>query len=342
MRVIFDTTFAQRAPRSGTGIYIRRVCEALRSEPAVELIEAANSRRRPPAGGGLGSVRNLAADQWWSAVALPRLARRHRADLVHHPLPALARAAVGVVTVTDLAFERFPAHFDRGYRTYAHLVHRAAARAAAQVICISRSTAEDVTRLWGVPAERITVALLGPGQQLPSAGERSGPPSHLLYVGDAEPRKNLGVLLEAYARYRASTARPLPLVLAGSASVLADGVRIVRGPDERALAELYRGAAALVHPALHEGFGLTPLEAMRLGTPVIAAASPAVVEVCGDAARYCAADDGEAFAAAIAELARDPSARAVLRERGIARAANFSWAKCARAHLDAYSCALRL
>lgn len=345
MRVIFDTTFAQRAPRSGTGIYIRRVCEELRRAPAVELIEAVNPWRRPPAGGGLGSVRNLAADQWWSAVALPRLARAHRAELIHHPLPALGRGPRQVVTVTDLAFERLPSQFDRGYRTYAHLTHRAAARAAARVICISQSTADDVQSVWGVPPERITVALLGPGQELPAAGDAggTGSPTHLLYVGDAEPRKNVGVLLDAYGRYRASAAaEPLALVLAGTATAPASsvGVRTVRAPDAAALAELYRGAAALVHPALHEGFGLTPLEAMRLGTPVIAATSPGIVEVCGDAARYCDARDAGSFAVAIAQLAADPALRATLRERGLARAAQFSWVRCARAHVDAYSLAL--
>ncbi len=75
MRVLIDTTFARRAPFSGTGIYIRRVVEELQRLDGVEPIEAINPHRRAPAGGGLGSLRNLAGDMWWASVVLPRLAR---------------------------------------------------------------------------------------------------------------------------------------------------------------------------------------------------------------------------------------------------------------------------
>ena len=132
-------------------------------------------------------------------------------------------------------------------------------------------------------------------------------------------------------------------MLAGSARVPAGavGVRAVSGPDSAQLAELYSAAVALVHPALHEGFGLTTLEAMRLGVPVIAAPSAAVREVCGDAALYAEAGDPGAFATAMQELAASPALQTQLRERGRVRAGKFSWANSARAHLDAYSVALR-
>ncbi len=101
MRVLIDVTYAHRAPYSGTGIYIDRLCAELGSE--VELIQVANHRRRPPAGGGLGSARNLAVDLPWTAVELPRLAARSGAEVIHHPLPALAPVArqPQVVTVVD-------------------------------------------------------------------------------------------------------------------------------------------------------------------------------------------------------------------------------------------------
>jgi alpha-1,3-rhamnosyl/mannosyltransferase len=247
-----------------------------------------------------------------------------------------------VITVTDLAYEVLPDHFDRGFRLYSHHRHRAAARAAAVVICISETTAADVGSIWGVPSERIAVALLGPGQELSSADESSAAadPRHFLYVGDNEPRKNLAVLLAAYQRYAERAQQPLELVLAGSASARAPGVRLEPDPGPARLAELYRGAAALVHPSLHEGFGLTPLEAMRIGTPVLAARSPGITEVCADAVRYADPRDPDSFAAAMSELAQDPALRLDLRERGRRRAAEFSWAKCARAHLAAYSLAI--
>jgi glycosyltransferase involved in cell wall biosynthesis len=334
--VLLDTTYAARAPHSGTAVYLNAIRDAL---DAVELIPASNPARRPPAGGGAGSVLNLLADLRFAALQLPRLARDSRAALIHHPLPAYTpRAPVPqVVTVHDLAFERLPACFDRGFRTYAHLAHRAAARRAAAVICVSQTTAADVRELWGVAPERIVVAPHGPGQELPPVARRA--PKHFLYVGDDEPRKNLATLLAAYRSYRETARKPLELVLAGSAASEAAGVRVVSRPTPATLAELYAAAVALVHPSLYEGFGMTALEAMRAGVPVIG--TLAIEEVCGDAARYADPASARELATAMAEVAASPDIQAQMAERGRTQAAKFSWAVCARVHVDAYSLALR-
>jgi glycosyltransferase involved in cell wall biosynthesis len=246
------------------------------------------------------------------------------------------------VTVHDLAFEVLPEKFDPAFRRFAHRRHRAAALRARAVICPSRATADEVQARWGVPAQRIVVAPHGLGQDFGAAPATSvSPDGYFLYVGDDEPRKNLDGLLAAYRRYRGRATLPLDLVLAGSASAAEAGVRVEHRPDATRLAGLYRGAAALVHCSWHEGFGMTLVEAMAVGTPVLAAPAPAVVEVCSDAARY--ADPGEpgSFAAAMAELAADPSLRRELSERGRRRAVSFSWTESARIHRDAYSLALQ-
>jgi glycosyltransferase involved in cell wall biosynthesis len=340
MRVLIDTTYAQRAPHSGTAVYLDRLIDALGREPEIELVTEHHERRRPPAGGGLGSVRNLLSDRGWTEFELPRRARAARADVIHHPLAARARRAevAQVVTIHDLAFERLPELFDERFRLYAHYAYRAAARAAGAVICVSDSTAADVRELWGVPAERIVVARHGPGQPLPAV--QRGVPEHFLYVGDAEPRKDLGTVLAAYARYRAMVSQPLGLVLAGSVDSSVDGVRVERTPDAARLAQLYAGAVALVHASLYEGFGLTPLEAMGAGTPVIAARVAGVTEVCGDAARFAEPGDAASFADAMSQIAADPAAQMQLAESGRRRAAEFSWAASARAHAEAYSLAV--
>jgi glycosyltransferase involved in cell wall biosynthesis len=241
--------------------------------------------------------------------------------------------------VLDLAYERLPDHFDRRFRIYAHHRHRAAARAARAVICISETTAADARALWSVPADRIVVAPLGPGQELHVNHAGEGP-RHFLYVGDGDPRKNLPLLLAAYRSYREKVPDPLDLVVAGSASAAGPGVRMERAPSSQRLSELYAGAAALVHPSLYEGFGLTPLEAMSMGTPVLAARSPGVTEICADAALYAEPGDVGSFVASMVKLADDPSLRRDLSSRGAIRAEHFSWAECARRHLDAYSLAV--
>lgn len=345
MRVLIDTSFVGRAPLSGTGIYIERLCAALAALPEVDVVAACNGRRRPPAGGGWGSIRNLLADERWTQIELPRRARAAGADLIHHPLPAFAHASgmPQVVTVHDLAFEVLPRAFDPAFRRFAHLTHRTAAVRARAVICVSHATAREVTARWGVRPDRIVVAPHGLGQDLSELSETTSAirDGYFLYVGDDEPRKNLRGLLAAYGVYRARTAEPLELVLAGSARAAEAGVRVERGPDGARLATLYRGAVALVHCSLHEGFGMTLVEAMASGAPVLAARTPAVVEVCGDAARYADPRDPESFARAMAEIAADTSLRRKLAELGRARAAGFSWTDSARAHLAAYSLALK-
>ncbi len=340
VRVLLDTSYARLAPYSGTAIYLQRLQEALEARGDVEVLARGNPRRRPSGGGGIGSVRNLLSDQWWTAVELPRLARELRADLIHHPLPAIApfQAPPQVITVHDLAFERVPGCFDPGFRTYARVAHRAAARRAAAVICVSEATSADVRELWGVPEERIVVARHGPGQEL----ELASPDAlrHFLYVGDDEPRKDVTTLLAAYERYRQRAQNPLGLVLAGSVSADGAGVRSEYRPQPPRLARLYAGAAALVHPSLYEGFGLTLLEAMRAGIPVIAARVAGAVEVCGQAARYAEPADPESFARRMDEIAGHPALREELAAGGRRRAAEFSWDASARAHCGAYSLGL--
>jgi len=294
MRVLLDTTYARRGP-SGTAVYLEKLAAALREE-GVEVVEAANARRPDPAGGGAGSARNLALDAWWTQVELPRRARAAGADVLHHPLPALAlRAGVAqVVTIHDLAFERLPECFSPAFRRHASLTHRRAARGAAAVVCVSQTTRRDALARWGVDPRKVIVAPHGPGQRprlvAPVRAE------HFLYVGDDEPRKNLRLLLDAHARYR-EQAGPLALalVLAGRARADQPGVRCVPEPN---VAALLNGAAALVHPALHEGFGLTALEAMSAGAPVIAARSPGLAETVGEAALLVDPYDARASARA--------------------------------------------
>jgi glycosyltransferase involved in cell wall biosynthesis len=321
MRVLIDTSYALRGP-SGTATYILEFTAALR-RLGVEVVEAANERRRPPAGGGLGSMRNLLEDRRWTKRSLPQFAADTGADVIHHPLPALARQppCPQVVTVHDLAFEVHPEHFDRRFVRWARRAHRRAAEQAEVVICVSASTAADVREHWNVDEERIVVAHHGPGQELPAA--EPGELRHVLYVGDDEPRKNLALVHAADL--------PLPLCHAGQGG---------EPVDPPTLARLYAHALVLVHPSVHEGFGLTPLEAMAAGVPVVAVRNRGVVEVCGDAVAYVDAADPAPLEQAVRRLYDDPEHRAAMVTAGRERAARFSWAASAAAHVRAYERAL--
>jgi alpha-1,3-rhamnosyl/mannosyltransferase len=168
-------------------------------------------------------------------------------------------------------------------------------------------------------------------------------------VGDDEPRKNLDALLAAHARYREAGGAK-PLVLAGSAAARADAAgagaaargpadaRVVGipNPDAATLADLHRRALALVHPSRDEGFGLTVLEAMSVGTPVIAARNAAIEELAGEAALIV---DDWALAEAMQRLERDEPLQRTMGVAGAKRAGVFSWTRSAAAHIEAYTLA---
>jgi glycosyltransferase involved in cell wall biosynthesis len=325
MRVLLDTSFTLRGP-SGTGVYIDALAIALAAE-GIDVVPAANLRRGAPGRGPARSAANLLADLRWTALELPRLARAARVDVIHHPLPALSPLApvAQVITVHDLAFLSLPEMFDRRFAAWAAVTHRLAARRADAVVCVSEATRTEVRERFGVDG---VLARHGPGQA-PAVPPGRSSPRHFLYVGDDEPRKDLATLRAAHAAL--GDAAP-PLEIVGGASHQVSRER---------LEELHAAAIALVHPARTEGFGLTVLEAMAMGTPVIAARSPATVEVGGPAIRYFEAGDAAGLAAAMRVLAGDPAARRTLTEAGLARATAFSWRASARAHIAAYTLACR-
>jgi glycosyltransferase involved in cell wall biosynthesis len=343
MRVLIDTSFTGRGP-SGTAVYIERLTEALRARGNVDVVEPRRRRRPAPGrsrgrGGVVWSAINALLDIGWVQVSLRRQARRARADVIHHPLPAwMWRAPCAqAITVHDLAFEHLPQGFGRIWRALARRRHRAAARRAGAVICVSRAAAADAVGILGADPGVIVVAPHGPGQALPVAVRGAGAePRHFLYVGDDEPRKRVPALLEAHRRYAAGRQDALPLVLAGSAAQRANGQPLIVAeprPDAARLRELLAGAAALVHPSLDEGFGLTLAEAMASGVAVLAVRNPGTHELCGPAALFVEPDG---LADGMRRLHDESDLRAELARMGRERARRLSWDESAHLHEQAY------
>jgi glycosyltransferase involved in cell wall biosynthesis len=342
--VLLDTTYAGRGP-TGTGVYVDRLAAALR-DAGVVVIATRNRWRGAPGGTVLRSLANYMCDRVWTVAVLPWIAWRRGIDVIHHPLPARSPVAPcpQIVTVHDLAFVRRPQLFAPRYARWAPRAHRAATRGADAVVCVSEATRDDVVAYWRVEPAKLVVAHHGAGQ-LEGIEVQRATPRHFLYVGDDEPRKRVGVLLDAYRRYRAAGGEA-PLLLAGRVrDPSSAGVEIVSRPSPERLAQLHAEAIALVHPAIEEGFGLTLLEALAAGTPVVAARSRAALEVCGDAALLLDAGDGAVLAAGLADamtaLAGDAGLRRRLATEGLERSRDFSWAASARSHIEAYTLALQ-
>jgi len=332
---MIDVSYSGRG-RTGTGVYVEELVRALGARKDTEVV-CVRQRRRLRAGGAnrLRSAANLALDSAWARFGLPRAARLAGADVLHHPLPAHSPGArcPQVVTVHDVAYERHPEEFDRAWRAVARREHRAAVARTGAVVCPSRATAHDAEELLDAHPARTVVAHHGPGQALPPAGPAER--GHLLYLGSDEPRKRVGSLLEAHAALGGGP----ELVLAGDAArqAGAPGVRGEPDPSPQRVAELLAGSLALVHPAPLEGFGLTLLEAMATGTPVVALRSASSQEVCGDAALLV--EPGE-LAGVLRRVAEDAELRERLAAAGRERAALFSWESSAERHLDAYRLAV--
>lgn len=297
-------------------------------------------------------------------VVVPRAARAAGVDLLHEPHYTLPLGWTGpaVVTIHDLLHLRYPRFFAPGVPLYARLVAGSAVRRARLVIADSAFAKAEIVELLGTDPARIRVVPLGvppglarrpPEEVAAFRRERALPAGYALYVGVRKPHKNLPLLLEALARL-APAERP-PLVLSGrpwepreplarrTAQLGLAGAVHFAGDlrDERELACLYSGAALYVQPALSEGFGLPPLEAMACGTPVLSSTGGALPETVGDAALLLAPRDPGAWAAAIRALLADTARRETLVRAGLARAREFDVARTAAATLAVYEEALR-
>jgi glycosyltransferase involved in cell wall biosynthesis len=238
-------------------------------------------------------------------------------------------------TVLDLQHEVLPGFFSAAERAYRRVFYRSAVRRSRLVIAISAHVEQTLVERLGLEPDRIRVVYLGVDAKrfTPGTGERR---PFLLYPANAWPHKNHARLFAAFALVRAE--RPgLTLVLTGAGH---EKLRLPRGVESRGrvsapeLVELYRSAAALVFPSLYEGFGQPPLEAMACGCPVAVSGAAALPEICGDAARYFDPSSIEEIADVVLDVLARPEE---LVERGLERAALFSWDECARRHDAVYA-----
>ncbi len=262
-----------------------------------------------------------------------------------------------VVTVHDLGYLEYPQAHTRGSRLYLHLSTFFSARSARRVIVISEATKRDLIRHYRVPASKIRVVYHGrdpifapvedTARRAEVAAKYGVREPYCIHVGTLQPRKNLGLLVEAWDLLRGRMEQPPQLLLAGKRGWLydslfemvqtrglADLVRFADYVERDDLPALYSGALALTFPSLYEGFGLPPLEAMSCGTPVIASTATSVPEVVGYGGLLLDPHDPQAWAEAVQRLAGDPGLRAELRRKGLQRASHFTWERCARETLQ--------
>jgi glycosyltransferase involved in cell wall biosynthesis len=315
VRIAFDAT-AIPANRAGAGNYIFFLVQALAQVDRVnQYFVFAKPEHIETFGIAQENFEFIGITQpsvprrlLWEQMGLPRELRRRHVDLLHSPHYTMPLRAVckSVVSFPDMIFILMPQVHGRGRRTFFQLMMRWSARHADRLIAISESTRQDMYRRLHVPLDRIVTTVLAasdtyrplPASETHSVCDRYGltPGAYVYYVGVLEPRKNIPVLLEAYAKL-ADEFPAVPLVIAGkkgwmydavfqqvTALGLQERVRFLGYVPDADLAALYNGARVFVYPSQYEGFGLPVLEAMQCGTPTITTNISSMPEVAGDAA----------------------------------------------------------
>jgi glycosyltransferase involved in cell wall biosynthesis len=362
MRILVDYRPALSA-RTGVGEYVHSLVRAYAAAYDNDLTAFTSSWKDRPSsalGAELGArvvdrrVPVSVLNFLWHRIEWPPVeSLAGDVDIVHafHPLLIPARRAAQVVTIHDLFFLDHPEQTRAEIRRdYVHLTARHAQRADA-VITPSVYTKTLVSERLKVAPDRIYVCPPGaPSWQSLGREPRAPADGYILFLGTLEPRKNLGVLLDAYLELLDKARRVPRLLIAGGATPAAGPWldRIARDPLTRVVSyagyinnadreRLYAGARAVVLPSLDEGFGLTVLEAMSAGIPVLASNRGSLPEVVGPEGVLLDPHDTSAWASAIERVAADARWADSLGRTGLERARTFAWKESAVLVHQAYT-----
>ncbi len=338
-------------PLAGVGTYTREVLAAmLQARPGHRMTLWLPVGARPPLESPQLAVRSIPSVRLAGRHLLwPRRLHRHAPDVYFGPagvMPLGRVPAPAVLTAHDMAIYLHPEWFPGRQPLSTRLIVPHSLERAARILCVSHSTARDVREIFGVPDSRLEIVHLGvagrfrrldPDRLAPVRERHRLPKRFILFVSTVEPRKNLETLIDAWAQMRGRPA----LVVAGGFGwrhervaekmerLRPAGLRHLGPVPPEDLPALYNLAICLAHPAWYEGFGLTPLESMASGTPVVASNTSSIPEVVGDAGILLDPADVRAWTEALENVCHEPSLAGELRRRGLLRAAQFTWERTA-------------
>ena len=346
MKIALDAT-PLTIPSGGERRYTEELsCALAENYPEDEFWLLSDQRFSPPAATfpnlkiGRGP-RNLMERRWWLWGLQGEISRLgidvfHGTDFAVPYLPVRP----SVLTLHDLSPWMDPSWHVQSDRVRTRTPMLLRLGLATMVITPSEAVRKQALERFHLQAGRVVAVPLAASRAFQPLPHSTGGPPYLLYVGTLEPRKNLDLLLEIWREVRKQHA--VDLVLAGRRrddfpQLASEPGLQLRGlaPDEE-LARLYSGALACVYPSYYEGFGLPVLEAMQCGAAVIASRDQAIQEVAQDAALLVDVRDKPAWVEAVTALLLHSEQVQGLREKALARAAEFSWTRTARLTWEVY------
>ena len=294
-------------------------------------------------------------NHFWEQVTLPFLAKKFRVDILHSPanLAPLFYRGASIVHIHDLCFVVNPQWYSYSFHTaYNFLIPRLAKRAS-RIITNSNNSRNDLLQFCKLEPNKLAliywaVDSIFSAPSLSPSSINLPPNDYILYVGSLEPRKNIGILIDAYEKLRIACPKlETNLVIIGADNPLFANLRLrdslfkkdilFKGfVSDKDLREYYKNASVVAYPSLYEGFGLPPLEAMAAGVPVVTSNNSSLPEVVGDAAimvnPYCS----DELSNAIHRVISDKNLQTELRSKGRKRAKMFNWHRVAREVLGVY------
>jgi glycosyltransferase involved in cell wall biosynthesis len=362
MKIAINARFLQAGKLEGIGWYTYELCKRwVQDHPDAEFILIYD---RPQssyliAGANVRSVvigpraRHFFSFWYWFDVQIPRVLRQEQADVFFSPdnFLSLSTAVPTVLTTHDIAHFHYPRQVAWLHRPYYRWFIPLFLRKAQKIICVAAYGKTDLLKHFRVPAEKIVVVPNGPREvfrplpEMEQAAVRAqfsqGQP-YFFFLGAIHPRKNILGLLQAYDLFRAKSASPVKLLIAGklawqvaeisarhAASPYHQDIVFLGYTSEEDAARLMASALALTYLSFFEGFGLPVLEAMCTDTPLICSNTSALPEVAGEAALLVNPHDVEAISTAMLRIREEAELRHDLVAKGRLQRRLFSWDQAA-------------
>jgi glycosyltransferase involved in cell wall biosynthesis len=296
---------------------------------------------------------------WWNLWALPHYLKKNPVDIFHTQYIApfwLPKNVKLVLTIHDISFNYFPQFVKYSDLFFLKTLIPRSLKMAAKVIAVSEFTKKEIEKYYHISSKKVVAIYNGVDFELFNKNitqieleeirkKYDLPEKFLLYIGTLQPRKNIPVAIEALKDL------DMPLVIAGNRNAhnfdkkidatieklnLQECVLFPGWIDEEDKPALYKLAQCFVFPSLYEGFGITIIEAMATGIPVISSTASCLPEVGGDGAFFADPKNPQEFAKNISKAMTDESLRNSLVEKGIEVARKYTWRKNAEKTLAAY------